>query len=37
LGPEGGESLIGGTDFGTLDGDRLKTVIGFLDKVPAAA
>jgi SnoaL-like domain len=37
LGPEGGESLIGGTDFAVLDGDRLKAVIGFLDKVPAGA
>jgi hypothetical protein len=34
LGPESGESLIKGTDFGTLEGERLKSVIGFLDQVP---
>src|SRR5262245_62124918 len=37
LGPEGGESLIKGTDFAILEGERLKTVHGFLDQVPAAA
>lgn len=37
LGPEGGEALVKGTDFATIDGGRLKTVNGFLDKVPAAA
>ncbi|HEV7371728.1 nuclear transport factor 2 family protein [Arenibaculum sp.] len=37
LGPEGGESLVEGTDFAILDGDRLKSVTGFLDKVPAVA
>jgi hypothetical protein len=35
LGPESGESLIKGTDFGLVEGERLKTVIGFLDQVPA--
>lgn len=37
LGPEGGESLIKGTDFVELDGERLKAVTGFLDQVPAGA
>ena len=37
LGPEGGEALIKGTDFATLENGRLKTVYGFLDQVPAAA
>lgn len=37
LGPEGGESLVKGTDFAVLDGDRLRTVTGFLDQVPAGA
>lgn len=37
LGPESGEGVIKGTDFGTLEGDRLKTVIGFLDQVPAGS
>jgi hypothetical protein len=37
LGPEGGEGLIEGTDFAVLDGERLKAVSGFLDKVPAGA
>jgi hypothetical protein len=37
LGPKDGESLIKGTDFAVLEGDRLKSVSGFLDQVPAAA
>lgn len=37
LGPVGGESLIEGTDFAVVDGDRLRAVTGFLDKVPASA
>jgi hypothetical protein len=37
LGPEGGESLVEGTDFAVLEGNRLKTVKGFIDKMPAAA
>lgn len=37
LGPEGGEALIKGTDFATLENGRLKSVYGFLDQVPAAA
>ncbi|WP_407527305.1 nuclear transport factor 2 family protein [Methylobacterium oryzisoli] len=37
LGPEGGESLVEGTDVALLDGGRLAQVVGFLDKVPAGA
>ena len=37
LGPEGGESLVKGTDFALLDRERLKVVTGFLDQVPACA
>jgi hypothetical protein len=37
LGPEGGESLIKGTDFAVVEGGRLQTVTGFLDQVPAGA
>jgi hypothetical protein len=36
-GPNGGDSLIEGTDVVKLDPDRrIATVIGFLDKAPAA-
>ncbi|WP_442581440.1 nuclear transport factor 2 family protein [Mesorhizobium sp. ASY16-5R] len=34
LGPEGTESVIEGTDVGIIEGGRLKSVRGFLDKVP---
>ena len=34
LGPEGTESDIEGTDIGIIEGGRLKSVTGFLDKVP---
>jgi hypothetical protein len=37
LGPEGSEGPIKGTDFATLENGRLKSVVGFLDQVPAAA
>ena len=37
LGPQGAEDMIMGTDFVTLDGERLASVTGFLDKVPASA
>jgi hypothetical protein len=37
LGPEGSDGPIKGTDFATLENGRLKSVIGFLDQVPAAA
>jgi hypothetical protein len=35
LGPQGTESIIEGTDFGIVENGRLKSVTGFLDKVPA--
>jgi hypothetical protein len=34
LGSEDGDSLVEGTDFAELDGDRFKAVNGFLDRVP---
>jgi hypothetical protein len=37
LGPEGQGDMIKGTDFAVLEGDRLKSVTGFLDKVPASS
>jgi hypothetical protein len=37
LGPEGCDGPIKGTDFATLANGRLKSVVGFLDQVPAAA
>lgn len=37
LGPEGSDGPIKGTDFATLENGCFKTVIGFLDQVPAAA
>jgi SnoaL-like domain len=37
LGPAGGEALVVGFDVAVLDGDgHLRSVHGFLDKVPAA-
>ena len=37
LGPDGGEALVDGTDFGVVAADgRLQTVTGFLDHAPAA-
>ncbi|TIS08017.1 MAG: nuclear transport factor 2 family protein [Mesorhizobium sp.] len=35
LGPEGAESVIEGTDICVIENGRLKSVTGFLDKVPA--
>ncbi|MER8825069.1 nuclear transport factor 2 family protein [Mesorhizobium sp. M0938] len=35
LGPEGTDSVIEGTDIGVIENGRLKSVTGFLDKVPA--
>lgn len=35
LGPEDMESVIEGTDIGMIENGRLKSVTGFLDKVPA--
>ncbi|TIO29848.1 MAG: nuclear transport factor 2 family protein [Mesorhizobium sp.] len=37
LGPEGAESVIEGTDICVIENGRLKSVTGFLDKVPAAS
>ena len=37
LGPKGAEDLIEGTDFVQLDAGKLRSVTGFLDKVPAGA
>ncbi|QRE74282.1 nuclear transport factor 2 family protein [Methylobacterium aquaticum] len=35
LAPEGGDGVVEGTDFATLEGGRLAEVTGFLDRVPA--
>jgi hypothetical protein len=35
LGPEQGEPLAGGVDFGTIADGRLQTIAGFLDFAPA--
>ncbi|QKC80624.1 nuclear transport factor 2 family protein [Mesorhizobium sp. NZP2077] len=35
LGPEGVPSVIEGTDIGIIENGRLKSVTGFLDKIPA--
>lgn len=35
LGPAGAEPLIRGTDFAVVENGRLKSVVGFLDQVPA--
>jgi hypothetical protein len=37
LGPAGGEPIVIGFDVAVLAGDRIESVHGFLDKVPAAA
>jgi hypothetical protein len=37
LGPEGGQALAGGVDFGVIVGDRLQTITGFLDFAPKPA
>lgn len=36
LGPKGGPSLAGGTDFATIESGRLATIVGFLDFAPAS-
>jgi hypothetical protein len=36
LGPEGGEALVVGFDVAVFDGGRLRSVYGFLDRVPTA-
>jgi len=37
LAPEQGPPLVRGVDFGVVAGERLQTITGFLDQVPAAA
>ena len=38
LGPDGGETVVQGTDFAVLAGDgRLRAVTGFLDRVPSGS
>jgi hypothetical protein len=37
LGPEGRDGPIKGSDVATLEDGRIKSVVGFLDQVPAAA
>ena len=37
LGPHGGDAVIKGTDFVMRDGDRIKSVVGFLDQAPSGA
>ena len=37
LGPKGGNAVVKGTDFIARDGDKIATVTGFLDLVPASA
>jgi hypothetical protein len=37
LGPESEPDMIKGTDFAIVEAGRLKSVTGFLDKVPASA
>jgi hypothetical protein len=37
LGPDGSDGPIKGADFAILENGRLKSVVGFLDQVPAAA
>lgn len=37
LGPDASEDLIQGTDFARVADGRLRSVTGFLDKVPVAA
>ena len=36
LGPDAGDAPIKGTDFFQLENDRLKSVTGFFDQLPAA-
>jgi hypothetical protein len=37
LGPSSAQDLIQGTDFAQLDAGKLRSVTGFLDKVPVGA
>jgi hypothetical protein len=36
LGPEGGASLAGGTDFAIIEAGRLADIVGFLDFAPTS-
>ena len=36
LSPAAGAAIVEGVDFGTIAGDRLQSITGFFDKVPAA-
>jgi hypothetical protein len=35
LGPEGGPSIAGGTDFAIIEAGRLAQIVGFIDFAPA--
>lgn len=35
LGPDGGDPVVGGVDFGVTDGARLTAITGFIDFAPA--
>lgn len=35
LGPEGGPAVAGGIDVGFVAGDRLQSIVGFIDFAPA--
>lgn len=35
LGPQAGDAIVKGTDFVLRDGDRIRSVTGFFDQVPA--
>jgi hypothetical protein len=37
LGPAGAEPIVTGFDVAVIEDGRIRTVLGFLDKVPAAA
>ena len=37
LGPEGADSPIKGTDFAVIADEKIRSVTGFLDQVPAGA
>ncbi|BCP54053.1 hypothetical protein K32_26700 [Kaistia sp. 32K] len=36
LGPDGGPSIAGGTDFATIEAGQLADIVGFLDFAPSA-
>ncbi|HJU31274.1 MAG TPA: nuclear transport factor 2 family protein [Hyphomicrobiaceae bacterium] len=37
LAPAHGAAIVEGVDFGTVAGERLQSITGFFDKVPAAS